>query len=175
MANFIDCPIFKKHDDYYTPEEAWNRINHLIPKDKVIWESCMLNSLLSSSPQYLTNMGCNVVFDTGMDMLVNQPENFDMIVTNIPFSTEIKKKILTRLVEIDKPFIIILNFTNIFTKYMREIFEGKLDQLQIITTNPKIQFDKLLDTGELIHTKNCSFYSIFLCYKMNLTPEQLWL
>ena len=179
MANFNDSPTFATHDDYYTPEEAWKRIDHLIPKDKIIWESCMLNSHLSKSPEYLTNLGCNVVFDKEMDMLVNHPDNFDMIITNIPFSNTkpeyLKTNILKKLVEFDKPFIIIMNGMNMFSKYIRDIFEGKLSELQIITPRKKIQYDKLLDTGELIKTNNCSFYSVYLCYKMNLTTEQLWL
>ena len=179
MANFSDSPTFETHDDYYTPEEAWKRIDHLIPKDKIIWESCMLNSHLSKSPEYLTNMGCNVVFDYEMDMLIEQPNNFDMIITNIPFSNDkpkcLKTNILKKLVQLDKPFIIIMNGMNMFSKYIRDIFQGKFSELQIITPRTKIQYDKLLNTGELIKTKGCSFYSVYLTYKMNLTPEQLWL
>ena len=61
-------------------------------------------------------MGCNVVFDYEMDMLLDQPNNFDMIITNIPFSNTkpeyLKSTILKKLVEIDKPFIIIMNGLN---------------------------------------------------------------
>jgi len=88
----------------------------------------------------------------------------------------LKKQILTRLVEIDKPFMIVMNTTNIFSKYMREIFKGNLEHLQVITPSGKIHFDKLIyETGELIPTKKCSFYSVYVCYKMNFTQEQLWL
>ncbi len=52
MANLKDSPKFNIHNDYYTPDSAWKAINHLIPKDKVIWEACMLNSNLSQSPKY---------------------------------------------------------------------------------------------------------------------------
>ena len=37
MANFK--LQLKKHDDYMTPKYAWENIQHLIPKDKVIWEA----------------------------------------------------------------------------------------------------------------------------------------
>ena len=169
-----DCPNFKVHDDYYTSKKAWENINHLIPKDKIIWEACMLNSHKSKSPEYLTDLGNEVVYDTTYDILKDQPENYDMIITNPPFDTNIKKQIFKRLVELDKPFIIIINTMNTFTKYIRDIFKGNLNDLQIITPDTKILFNKL-ENGELIKTKPPSFYCIYLCYKMKLTPEQLWL
>ena len=112
MSNFKDCPEWKIHNDYYTPKYAWEWINDLIPKDKIIWESCMLNSIHSKSPQYLRELGNQVVYDINFDMLVNQPDNFDMIITNPPFETDIKKKILMKLIEIDKPFILVMNGLN---------------------------------------------------------------
>ena len=174
MSNFKDSPHFKVHNDYYTPKYAWEWINDIIPKDKIVWEACMLNSLHSKSPQYLMELGNHVVYDIKYDMLIDKPDNFDMIVTNIPFETEIKKKILQKLVEIDKPFIIVMNGCNMFSKYMRHIFKDKLQYLQIINPSTKIQYDKYVD-NEFVKTKNCSFYSVFVCYKMDLKPEQLWL
>lgn len=174
MANFKDSSTFKIHDDYYTPYIAWKDVNHLIPKDKIIWEACMLNSHKSKSPEYLKDLGNNVVFDNEMDCLKETPENFDMIVTNIPFSTNIKKKILQRFIELDKPFMIIINSLNTYSKYIREIFGENLKHLQIITPHKKIHFDKL-EGDKLIETKKCSFYCIYLCYKMDLETVQLWL
>jgi len=175
MANLKDSPIFQKYDDYYTPKSAWEKINHLIPKDKIIWEACMLNSFLSQSPKYLSDLGNNIIYSHDYDILVDSPETeYDMIITNPPFTTDIKIKILKKLKEIDKPFIIILNSMNLFTNYLREIFQGKMHELQIITPSKKIHFDKLVN-GELIETKNCSFYCIYLCYKMNLQNKDLWI
>lgn len=174
MANLKDCSKFKIHDDYYTPKSAWKNINHLIPKDKVILEGCMLNSKLSKSPEYLEELGNKVVHNKEYNILEDYNEPFDMIITNPPFETKIKKLILQRLVEIDKPFIIIMNSLNTFSKYMREIFKDKFNELQIITPSNKIHFDRL-EEDKLIKTKNCSFYCIYLCYKCNLKNEDLWL
>ena len=38
MADF-HAKTFLKHDDYMTPKHAWENINHLIPKNKIIWEA----------------------------------------------------------------------------------------------------------------------------------------
>ena len=123
MANLKDSPIFKIHDQYYTPKSAWEKINHLIPKDKVVWEACMLNSHLSKSPQYLKELGNEVVYDTSWDIL--KENHGDIIITNPPFETKIKIAILKRLVELDKPFIIIMNSMNTFANYFTEILDKK--------------------------------------------------
>ena len=93
MANFKDSNKFKVHDDYYTTYDTWERIKHLIPDSvNTIWEACMLNSVKSTSPQILENItGKQVIWDTNMDILENQMDrdSYDMIITNIPFETQI--------------------------------------------------------------------------------------
>jgi len=168
MANLKDSPVFSKYNNYFTPSYAWKNIDNYLPKDKIIWEACMLDSLQSNSPQYLTELGCQVVYDCNMDCLKNQPDNYDLIITNPPFETEIKKKILQRFYEIDKPFIIIMNSMNTYANYIRDIFKDNLDKLQIITPCGKIHFHKLLENGELEYKTNTSFYCIYLCYKMDI-------
>ena len=170
MANMKDCPKFTINNNYYTPKSAWNAINHLIPKDKVIWEACMLNSQLSRSPQYLTELGNKVIYNTDWDMLKENPE-CDIIITNPPFETKLKQQILRRLVELDKPFIIIMNSMNTFANYFTEILDKK--HIQIITPRGRINFDKM-ENDEVTKTKNCSFYSVFIAYKMNLKTEDLF-
>ena len=176
MAMLNDCSIFKVHNDYYTPKSAWENINHLIPKDKIIWEACMFKSYQSKSPQYLRELGHDVVFNHQWDMLKDKPNIFDIIITNPPFENKIKKDILYELIKLDKPFIILLNSMNTFTKYIRDIFKSNLKDLQIIIPFGKINYEKLdYETNELQPTTNCSFYCIYLCYKMRFTQEQLWL
>ena len=175
MANLKDSSKFAVHDNYYTPKIAWEQINNLIPKDKIIWECFCLGAEKSKSPEYLEELGNKVVVDRTMNMLRDQPDNWDMIVSNPPFDKTYKLPALVRLVELNKPFILVMNSLNTYTKYFREIFAGKLNELQIITPDNKINFDKLEDTGELVQTSKCSFYSVYVCYKMNLTTEQLWI
>ena len=171
-----DSTTFKTHDDYYTPEYVWSDINHLIPPGTIVWEACMLNAVKSKSPQYLQGLSnvAQVYYDTKLDMLKEEQKDYDMIITNIPFGKGIKQDILKRLVELDKPFIIIINGLNIYSKYIRKIFGDKLKYLQVIHPDKKIHYDKL-ENGELIKTNKCSFYSVYLAYKMNLSAEKLWL
>lgn len=176
MANFKDSPHFAVHDDYYTPESAWTRIKDIIPKDKLIWEACMLGADKSKSPDYILNALENggMVYDTKMDCLTDQPPDWDLIITNIPFDKNKKIPILKRFVELDKPFITLLNSCNLYSNYFREIFKDNLQYVQVIHPKGKINYDKL-ENGELKKTKNCSFYSVYLCYKMNIPNEHLYL
>ena len=185
MANLTDSPHFATHDDYYTPRCAWERVSCAIlthtAKDKIIWEACMLGAFQSKSMEYLQDLSApgaeqeklKVVGNNFMDCLIDQPKEWDIIITNIPFDKTKKIPILKRFVELDKPFIIIMNSMNTFTKYFHEIFKDKKEHLQIITPSSKINFDKLQD-GVLTPTKNCSFYCVYVCYKVNLSPECLW-
>jgi len=60
---------------------------------------------------------------------------------------------------------------NTFANYFTEILNPKF--IQIITPKGKIHFDKLVD-NEIVKTKNCSFYCVYVAYKMNLKNEDLF-
>ena len=161
MANLKLCPHFHVHDDYYTRKSTWALIQSYIPRDKVLWEACLLESN-EQSKQHLQELGFTVVGDRTVDML--KANLGEVIVTNIPFSTDLKIRILRRLVELDKPFIIIMNSTNIFSRYFHDIFKGK--QLYFIVPSRKLHYDRY-EGGECVATGDrTSFYSIFVCYKM---------
>ena len=114
MAGF-HTKTFLKHDDYMTPKYAWENIKQYIPKDKIIWESFYGDG---NSGNYLKEFGFNVIHDP-IDFFDNDTiPNFDLIVSNPTFSKS--KEILTRLKEIDKPFILILPSSKINTSYMRQ-------------------------------------------------------
>jgi hypothetical protein len=134
----------------------------------VIWEACMLNATNSKSMEIWSEFGYKIVGNTSWDILTCEVPECDMIITNIPFETTIKKKILKRLMEIGKPFIIIMNGMNNFSNYFQEILD--LDNTQIITPKGKLHYCK---DGEK-EQKNTSFYSVFVAYKMNLTNKQLY-
>lgn len=156
---------FLKHDDYMTPKIAWEAIQHLIPKDKIIWEAFYGNG---KSGDYLRELGFNVI---------HEPVDFfesnlgEIIVSNPPFSKT--KDILTRLLELDKPFILILPSSKINTSYFRE---WKDKHLQIIIPKKRIHFEKLIDGEVPKGWKNaCNFDCFYYCYKMNFPNDITWL
>ncbi len=159
MAGF-HTKTFLKHDDYMTPKYAWENIKQYIPKDKVIWEPFMGDG---KSGEYLTELGFNVIHNHN-DFFENNEG--DVIVSNPPFSN--KNKMMTRMKELDKPFILILPQPAINTKSVRELLK---DDMQIIIPRKRIQFIK---NGNELHNK-CNFDCFYYCYKMNLPRDIIWL
>tara|TARA_R110002153_G_scaffold47863_2_gene135130 strand:- start:80 stop:598 length:519 start_codon:yes stop_codon:yes gene_type:complete len=165
MANLKDCNKWNIHDDFYTRMETWKQIAPFIESNKTIYEFCLLNSN-EQSKKYFQELGYNVIGNRTIDFLEDnqEEEDCDILVSNIPFSSEIKKKMLIKLEELDKPFIIIMNSLNLFTKYFKEIFKDK--KIYFIYPSSKIHYDKYVD-GKLQKTKNnTSFYSVYVCYKV---------
>jgi hypothetical protein len=165
MAGF-HTKTFLKHDDYMTPKSAWENIQHLIPKDKIIWEAFYGDG---KSGKYLEELDFDVIHKE-VDFFTNNLG--DIIISNPPFSQS--KEILKRLKELDKPFILILPSSKINTQYVRENYKNS--DLQIIIPRKRIHFEKQID-GEIPENwKNaCYFDCFYYCYKMNLEKDITWL
>ena len=169
MAGF-HSKTFLKHDDYMTPNHAWEDIKHFIPKDKIIWEAFYGDG---ESGKYLKEkMNLNIIHEP-IDFFDNDtlPE-YDMILSNPPFSKS--KEVFQRLKELDKPFIIICPFSKINTSYVRENYKNQ--KLQIIIPRKRIHFMKHID-GKPVEgwKKACNFDCFYYCYKMNLPNDIMWL
>jgi len=164
MSGFSN-KCFTKHDDYMTPKYAWDNIKEYIPADKVIWESFYGNG---ASGNYLTEMGFNVIHKE-VDFFTN--DLGDIIVSNPPYS--ITKKVMTRMLELDKPFILLMPSSKINTQYFRP---WRRKNIQIIIPPKRIQFVKLVDGEVPVDYKSCcNFDCFYYCYKMNLPNDIIWL
>jgi len=154
------------HDDYTTPNSAWDDIKHLIPKDKVIWEAFYADG---TSGNYLKELGFNVIHEP-IDFYENNLG--DIIISNPPFSDA--KNIMPRLKEIDKPFIMIMPVSKLCCKYMRDTFSD--GEIQILIPKSRIHFIKLKD-GKPVEGFNSSspFDCFYYCYKMNFENNMVWL
>ena len=151
-------------NDYMTPKYAWENIQEYIPKDKVIWE-CFMGD--GKSGQYLEELGFDVIAN---DNDFFESDEGDIVVSNPPFSKS--KEVITRLKELDKPFILILPSSKINTQYFR-LFKN---QIQIIIPRKRIHFDKQIDGVTPEGWKNsCNFDCFYYCYKMNLPRDIIWL
>jgi len=165
MAGF-HTKTFLKHDDYMTPDYAWDNIKELIPRDKVIWEAFYGDG---KSGEYLKKMGFQVIHEE-IDFFENNKG--DIVVSNPPFSKS--KEILKRLVDLDKPFILILPSSKINTGYVRDLFKN--NNLQIIIPRKRIHFEKKVNGNVVENWKNrCNFDCFYYCWKMNLERDIIWL
>lgn len=151
-----------------TPKYAWENIKHIIPKDKVIWEAFYGDG---KSGTYLKELG----FET-----IHEPIDFfesnegEIIVSNCPFSKS--KEVLTRLVELQKPFILILPSSKINTQYVRNLFKNQKDKLQIVIPRKRIHFEKQVD-GKVPenYKSSCNFDCFYYCWKIGLERDITWL
>jgi len=108
--------------------------------------------------------------------IIHEPIDFfesnegEIIVSNPPFSKS--KEVLTRLVELQKPFILILPSSKINTQYVRNLFKDQEDKLQIILPKKRIHFEKQIDGQVPKDWKNaCNFDCFYYCWKMNLPKD----
>jgi len=162
MAAFTH-ETFIKEDDYMTPKHAWEDIRQFIPTDKIIWEAFYGDG---QSGTHLTEMGYDVIHEP-IDFF--EEDRGEVIVTNPPFS--LAKQIMPRLLELDKPFILLMPSSKINTQYMR-IFKNKL---QIIIPPKRINFLKMDKDGNVVPTKSCNFECFYYCYKIGLPNDIVWL
>ena len=157
-----------KDDEYNTPKELWENVKDYLPtkhNDSIVWEAFYGNG---ESGKILSNLGCTVI-QSNVDFFDDNSHIInacDMIVSNIPFSK--KKEVLTKLREINKPFMLIMPASTMFTQYLREIF--KQNEIQIIIPKTRMHFEK---NGKVL--KRTSFDSCYFCYKMNLKHDIIWL
>ena len=160
MANFT-TETFLKDDDYFTPKSAWEDIKDYIPNNKIIWEAFFNKN--SKSADYLKELGFKVLSED-IDFFNN--DKGDIIVSNPPFT--MRKEIMKRLQELDKPFILIMSCSTLATQYLQKTFKNKL---QIIVPKKRIQFvDK-----NLKQTKRANFDCFYFCYKINLRSDLIML
>ena len=155
----------KSNDEYYTPREVWGNIDAYLPKDRVVWE-CFYNKD-SHSAEHLRGLGCTVVYE---DVDFFDSDFGEIIVTNPPFS--MKEKVMTRLHELDKPFILLLPIHSVCTRFVKTLFKNTL---QIIIPDTRIHYESKDENGNMRTLKRTSFDSVYVCYKMNLPRDMLWL
>ncbi len=166
MATYKDYNP-SRFNDFMTPEYVWDWIIDYIPKDKLIWEAFYGDG---ESGKYLSNKGFNIIHNQD-DFFKNNKG--DIVVSNPPF--EKKKEIINRLVELDKPFILIVPISTLAYQYTRIL----KDDIQIMIPPKRIRFKRYdKETNSIFkdwEKHNSAFDCVFLCYKMKLEKDIIWL
>lgn len=100
-----------------------DHIAKYLSKDKVIW--CPFDEEWSAFYRRLKELGFTVIRSSlaeGQDFFTYEPSEWDVIVSNPPFS--IKDKVLERLYSLNKPFAILLPLNSLQGKSRYKYFSG---------------------------------------------------
>lgn len=146
----------QSRDEFYTPPDLWEKITHLIPRDKVIWEAFPGNG---KSTTKLRELGFTVVSNPGEDFF--EHNHGDIVVSNPPYSK--KQEVLQRLYDLDKPFILLLPAHSFFNQYMEKFDE----HMSLVTPRYRIQFESDYE----VKRRKCPYVSSFFCWKMGVSEK----
>lgn len=160
---------FNVQDEYYTPSCL---VNCLIPylqtwifnfnkkndRDPIIWlpfdtEDSKYYQILEKTFKEDAIIIRSHLND-GKDFFTYQPEQFDIIISNPPFSK--KKEIFERIIfDFKKPFVLLMNMMAINYQVIGNLFQSVGEDIQFLIPDKKVSFDG--------HTS--SFCSGYVCYK----------
>lgn len=151
------------NDECYTPRYVVKELLPYLPKDKVIW--CPFDTEESEFVKVLSEEGFEVVnshLSYGQDYYTYEPNYWDIIVSNPPFTN--KRKIFERALSFNKPFALMMSNTWLNDSAPKVLFREK--DLQLLMFRNRIKF---LNNG-IINNK-ITFSSSFFCW--NLLPKQI--
>lgn len=151
------------NDECYTPAYVVKEIMTFLPKDKIIW--CPFDDQQSEFVKVLNQNGYVVInthIDYGQDFLNFEPEHWDIMVSNPPFTN--KRKIFERALSFNKPFALLMSNTWLNDSAPKILFKER--DLQLLMFRNRIKF---LNNG-IINNK-ITFSSSFFCWE--LLPKQI--
>ena len=155
------------NDNWMTPKSAWEDIKDYIPKVE-LWEAFYGDG---ESGKYLTELGFNTVHEN-IDFFEN--DRGAAVVSNPAFT--LIPQVLERLLQINKPFILIMPSSKINTQYFRKLFAKEDDPIQIIIPKKRIQFMKMVNgVVDPNQKKACAFDCFYYCWKIGLSRDITWL
>lgn len=147
------------NDECYTPRYAVLPILKYLPKNKTIW--CPFDTEESEFVKVLRENGFDVInshINEGKDFYNYEPDHWDIIVSNPPFTN--KRKIFERCLGFGKPFALIMSNTWLNDSAPKQLFKEK--DLQLLMFEQRIQFNNL---------KKITFSSSYYCW--NVLPKQI--
>jgi len=124
-------------DDFQTPSIALKTLLPYLNKDWLIWECAEGKGNLTKA---FEEGGFEVIgtdIRNGKDFMIYQPNEFDCIITNPPYS--IKQKFLERAYSLHKPFAFLLPLTTFETAKRQKLF--KKYGLEVIFLDKRINFE----------------------------------
>ena len=153
-----------KNDECYTPAYGVEPIIKYLDKNKIIW--CPFDTDKSEFVRILKREGFKVVnshISLGQDFYEYEPEEWDIIVSNPPFTN--KRKIFERCIQFGKPFALIMSNTWLNDSAPKQLFEN-ID-LQLLMFDKRMEF---IQEDGMVNNK-ITFSSSYYC--VDILPKQI--
>ena len=150
-------------DEAYTPEYAVKPILEYIPENSIIW--CPFDKEESEFVKQISikNQVVYSHIDLGQDFFSYEPENWDIIISNPPFTN--KRKYFERALSFNKPFALIMTNTWLNDSAPKQLFKEK--DLQLLMFDKRMKF--INPDGR--PNNKITFSSSYYCW--NFLPKQI--
>ena len=156
-------PVLHNFNEMYTPPEAVDIISKYLPKDKVYWEACY--GMWHFANRLIENW-FNVIWNIDIDCLYENPDWWDIFITNPPFNGN--KKFIKRAIELWKPFVFLIRLEHLWWVEASRLLKDLWDYT-IIIPEKRINYIKLQ-----WNTSSSPFHSVFLTYWLNLWDKIIY-
>lgn len=155
----------KEDNELYSPFYITDHIVKYLPKDKIIWTP--FDCGWSAFYQRLKEEGYKVIrssLQEGQDFFAYEPDEWDIIVSNPPFS--LKDKVLDRLYSFNKPFAILLPLNSLQGKTRYKYFK---QGIQILSFDARVCYHDREHMDSVV--KGSPFATAYFC--RDLLPKDL--
>jgi len=152
-----------KNDECYTPAYGVEPILEFIKPGSIVW--CPFDKPASEFVIQISRIN-KVVYshiDDGQDFFTYEPDNWDVIISNPPFTN--KRKYFERALSFNKPFALIMANTWLNDAAPKQIFKNK--DLQLLMFDKRMEFIQPNSTK----TNKITFSSSYYCW--NFLPKQI--
>ena len=151
------------NDECYTPHYAVKPILKYIPKDAIVW--CPFDKQESEFVIQISQQNKVIAthIDIGIDFFDFEPEYWDVIISNPPFTN--KRKFFERALSFNKPFALIMTNTWLNDSAPKQLFKDK--DLQLLMFDKRMKF--ISPDGR--DNDKITFSSSYYCW--NFLPKQI--
>ena len=167
MSIFNKQPYSDGASDWNTPASVWDIVLPFIPKDKVIWLPFYNDGYAGN---YLRSKGFNIIHNADEDFWKNN--HGDCVIDNPPYKCvgiiKTKEKIIKKLIEMNKPFMLLVPTTTMQTQYFKKLYDQSPKDFQLVVPQTKYNFEKSPDETEV---SKCPFYTLWICWNMNFDKD----
>ena len=158
----LDKVAASGNDEFYTPKYAVVPILNYIPIDSIVW--CPFDTEDSWFVREFISRGTEVIathIKTGQDFFDYEPDNYDYIISNPPYS--LKTQVFERLFSLERPFAMLVGVVGLFESKRRfELFRD--NDFEVMYFNKRIAFFK--NYTEEKPSLNPPFSSVYITHRI---------